>query len=138
MLKQDRVAGVVILLVCTGLFYEGWHYPTESKVFPLGLLIFLMIGAVIMIARPAKALEKEQGDNKKVYLTVILCVAYVSLVDFIGYFVATALFMTAFMAMVGLRSIRLYVATIIGINLGLYLLFVWQLKVPVPMGILFR
>ena len=119
MLKQDRVAGVVILLICTGLFYEGWHYPTESKVFPLGLLIFLMTGAVIMIARPAKALEKEQGDNKKVYLTVILCVAYVSLVDFIGYFVATALFMTGFMAMVGLRSIRLYVATIIGINLGL-------------------
>jgi putative tricarboxylic transport membrane protein len=137
-LKQDRVAGVIILLICTGLFYVGWDYPTESKAFPLGLLIFLMIGAVIMIARPSKALEKEQGDNKKVYLTVILCVAYVSLVDFIGYFVVTALFMIGFMAMMGLRSIRLYIAVIIGINLGLYLLFVWQLKVPIPKGTLFE
>ena len=138
MLKQDRIAGTIILLVCTGLFYEGWHYPNDSRIFPLGLLIFLMIGAIMMIARPAETSGKKQEGTKRVFFTICLCLAYVALVDFIGYFVTTALFMTCFMAMMGLRSIPLYVTTIVGVNVGLYLLFVWQLKVPVPMGLLFQ
>ena len=138
MLKQDRIAGIIILLVCTGLFYEGWHYPNDSRAFPLALLIFLMAGAIIMISRPAPSSGEKLGDIKKVFQAVFLCMAYVALVDFLGYFVVTTLFLAGFMAMTGLRSIRVYAAVIIGVNLGLYLLFVWQLKVPVPMGILFQ
>ncbi len=136
-LSQDRIAGAVLLLICTGLFYEGWRYPADSRLFPLGLLTFLMIGAIVMIVRPAAAPKGERGDPKKVILTTLLCVAYVALVEFIGFFVATAIFMTVFMAMLGLRKPLVYVAAIVGVNLGLYLLFVWQLKVPMPPGILF-
>jgi putative tricarboxylic transport membrane protein len=137
-LSQDRVAGAILLLICTGLFYEGWHYPADSRLFPLGLLTFLMIGAIVMIVRPAQALKGERGDTKKVLLTTLLCVAYVALVEVLGFFVATVLFMTVFMAMMGLRKPLIYLVAIVGVNLGLYLLFVWQLKVPIPIGILFQ
>lgn len=137
-LSQDRVAGVILLLICTGLFYEGWRYPADSRLFPLGLLTFLMIGAIVMIVRPAQAPKGERGEPKKVLLTTLLCVAYVALVEVFGFFVATALFITAFMAMMGLRKPLIYIAAIVGVNLGIYLLFVWQLKVPMPIGILFE
>ena len=137
-MKQDRVAGVILLLICTGLFYEGWRYPTDSRLFPLGLLTFLMIGAIVMIVRPAQSSKGERGEPKKILITTLLCVAYVALVEVIGFFVATALFMTLFMAMMGLRKPLIYIVSILGVNLGLYLLFVWQLKVPIPIGILFE
>ncbi len=137
-LSQDRVAGVILLLICTGLFYEGWRYPVDSRIFALSLLTFLMIGAIGMIVWPARAVKEERGDLKMVLLTTLLCVAYVALVEFIGFFVATALFLTLFMVMLGIRRPLTYIAAIGGVNLGLYLLFVWQLKVPVPAGILFQ
>lgn len=137
-LNQDRVAGAVLLLVCTGLFYEGWSYPPESRLFPLGLLIFLIIGAIILIVRPPRTSGGEGGDPKRVLQTTLLCLAYMVLVEFVGYFVATALFVAVFMAMMGIRKPFVYVAAIAGINIGLYLLFVWKLKVPVPIGILFE
>lgn len=137
-LSQDRVAGVILLLICTGLFYEGWRYPAESRLFPLGLLTFLMIGAIVMIVRPAQASKGERGEPKKILLTTLLCIAYVALVEILGFFVSTVLFMTVFMAMLGLRKPLIYIAAIVGVNLGLYLLFVWQLKVPIPIGILFE
>ena len=137
-LNQDRVAGVIILLICTGLFYEGWRYPAASRLFPLGLLAFLMIGAIVMIVRPAGAPKGERGEPKKVILTTLLCVAYVAMVEVLGFFVATAIFMTVYMAMLGLRKPLIFIAAIVGVNLGLYLLFVWQLKVPMPVGILFQ
>jgi putative tricarboxylic transport membrane protein len=137
-LNQDRVAGVILLLICTGLFYEGWRYPADSRLFPLGLLAFLMIGAIVMIVRPAEAFKGERGEPKKILLTTVLCIAYVALVEIVGFFVSTALFMAAFMLMVGIKRPLIYIAAIVGVNLGLYLLFVWQLKVPIPIGILFQ
>lgn len=138
MLKKDRVAGIVILLISTGLCYGGWSLPAGARVFPLALLTFIIIGSIVMIAKPSLEDQKEEGNTKKIYLTVFICAAYAALVEVIGYFIATALFMTVFMAMMGLRSIRLYLAVIIGVNICLYLLFIWQLKVPVPIGTLFQ
>lgn len=137
-LNRDRIAGVILLLICTAFFYEGWHYPADSRIFPLGLLAFLMAGAIVMIVRPGKASEGEGGDPQKVLWTTLLCLAYVGLVEVVGFFIATALFMTVFMAMLGLRKPVVYIAAIVGVNLGLYLLFVWQLKVPMPVGLLFE
>lgn len=136
--SQDRVAGVILLLICTGLFYEGWRYPADSRLFPLSLLTFLMIGAIVMIVRPAEASKGERGDPKRILLTTLLCIAYVALVEIVGFFVASALFMAVFMAMVGMRKPLIYIVAIVGVNVGLYLLFVWQLKVPIPIGILFE
>lgn len=136
-LNQDRVAGVIILLVCTWLFYEARLYPFESRVYPVGLLIFMMFSAIIMIAWPAKTSGKEEGNPKKILMTIMLCLAYVGMVEVLGYFLASAIFMAVFMAMMGLRNPLTYIVAIVGVNLGIYLLFVWKLNVPVPSGILF-
>ena len=116
---------------------DGAIRPTRGS-FPWVCSTFLMIGAIVMIVRPAEASKGERGEPKKVLLTTVLCVAYVALVEVVGFFVATALFMSVFMAMMGLRKPLIYIAAIVGVNLGLYLLFVWQLKVPMPIGILFE
>lgn len=138
MLNRDRIAGAAILLACTGLFYEAWGYPPDSRLFPLGLLAFLAAGAVVMIVRPARAPAEAGGAPKRIVQTLLLCLGYVALVEVLGYFFATALFMTGFMAMMGLRNPLIYIAAIAAVDACLYLLFVWQLKVPVPTGILFQ
>jgi hypothetical protein len=137
-LNRDRITGVIILLIGTGLFYEGLQYPNESRIFPLALLGLLMIGAIILIARAPRKEGEEGGQPKKVLLTTALCLAYVVLVEVLGFFLATSAFMAIFMAMMGIRRPIVYVTALAGINIAFYLLFVWQLNVPVPVGILFE
>lgn len=137
-MNGERLAGLGILLLCTALFYEGWRYPPDSRLYPLVLLSFLMLGAAIMVARPRPTSEEEKGSAAKALGAFAACGAYVFLVEPLGYFLATALFMLAMMAMVGLRRPLTFAVAVVGVNLGLYLLFVWQLKVPVPSGLLFQ
>lgn len=137
-LNRDRIAGLIILLISAGFFCEGWSYPFRSRLFPLALLTLLMIGAIILIVRSPRKEGEEGGEPKKVLLTTVLCVAYVALVEVLGYFVATSVFMAVFMAMMGIRKPLVYLLAITGINVAFYLLFVWQLKVPVPAGFFFE
>ncbi len=137
-MNRDRVAGLVILLLCSGLFYEGLRYPPDSRLYPLALLLFLMAGAVVMIVRGQPTAVEEQGRTRGALAAFAACTLYVVLVEPLGYFPATALFMAALMALMGLRRPITYVVAIGGINIALYLLFVSQLRVPVPAGLLLQ
>jgi hypothetical protein len=97
-----------------------------------------MIGAIVLIARHPRKEGEAGGEPKKVLLTTLMCVAYVALVEVLGYFAATSVFLGVFMAMMGIRKPLVYITAIVGINVALYLLFVWQLNVPVPVGIFFE
>ena len=58
------------------------------------------------------------------------------LVDFLGFFAASSLASVFFMIFFGLRNPIRILLVLIGLNAFIYGLFVWQLKIGLPTGIL--
>lgn len=129
-------------------FYKGASMPSSASLFPniVAGLVFLLSGT--MVARSltearhgrVKPAETEGGQQKLIVSRVILFTAsialYIYLIPRIGYFVATPLFMTV--TYLYLRAVGLVKALLIslGFSIFIYFLFVWFLKLPIPMGIL--
>lgn len=129
-------------------FYKGASMPKTASLFPniVTGLVFLLSGA--MVAKSLK--EAREGSGKpaetdvskqklivsRVILFTISIAMYIYLIPRIGYFIATPLFMTV--TYLYLRAVGIIKALFISLcfSLFIYLLFVWFLKLPIPLGIL--
>ena len=129
-------------------FYKGASMPSSASLFPniVAGLVFLLSGAMVVRSFTesrngrVKPVETEEGQPKLIvsrviFFTVSIAV-YIYFIPRIGYFIATPLFMTV--TYLYLRAVGLMKALLIslGFSLFIYFLFVWFLKLPIPMGIL--
>lgn len=122
MVKADFLTGIALILLSVYVIFESWRMPRleHLKVHPLsvpgivpaflGIVIFLF--AVILVARSILAGGHRLGlsaaaarrvlssaGNQRLLLTAILCIGYAGfLVGRIPYWLATGLFVFAFMA----------------------------------------
>jgi len=129
-------------------FYKGASMPSSASLFPniVAGLVFLLSGAMVVRSlkevRDGKGVpDKQEGAQQKpiisrvIFFTVSIAL-YIYLIPGIGYFIATPLFMTV--AYLYLRAAGIMKAMIISLcfSLFIYFLFVWFLKLPIPLGIL--
>jgi len=139
---------VPILIICVWLYSVAANFPEESRRYPQLLLI--AIGAMAVIETLSKAIKMNKSvDNLepvtkqspavliRVLTVAAMCVVYVYLVDLLGFFSSTAVFSIALMYYLGLRKIKTLISVAVGLNLGVYLLFVAFLRIAMPRGILF-
>lgn len=155
MLKQlhhDVYAGIVILAVSIYFLVQAREFPERAALFPnliLGLFIFfailLLINGVRKMALQKRDLDVPAADEeerltismiKMPILILVVVTAYVFLINVLGFFVSTALFMVGILYMLQLRSLKMYLLTIIFTLLFIYLLFVKLLHVFLPTGLL--
>jgi hypothetical protein len=61
---------------------------------------------------------------------------YAFLIEFLGFFSATSLASVFFMLFFGLRSYVRILMVLVGLNVFIYILFVWQLRISLPSGLL--
>ena len=115
------------------------RYP----LFVLGLMVFLTLLLAIntFIIKPKNSEEDKEEDQFKgnlygqFFLIMALSAVYVILIDIIGFFVTTAIYL--FVTMVTLKSsIKWSIVVSILFPVFLYLIFVSFSKVPVPKGFL--
>lgn len=66
-----------------------------------------------------------------------MILAYTLLLDKIGFFVTSAVFMVIMSLWMGYRKIQFIAVTVVGLLGFIYWLFVFQLNVVLPSGILF-
>ena len=111
--------------------------------FVLGLMVFLTLLLAIntFLIKPKNSEEDKEEDQFKgnlygqFFLIMALSAVYVILIDIIGFFVTTAIYL--FVTMVTLKSsIKWSIVVSILFPVFLYLIFVSFLKVPVPKGFL--
>ena len=69
---------------------------------------------------------------------LLVVVAYAGLLEIIGFFPSTILFLGGYLWYGGVRDWRVLVGVVVGLNLFIYLLFIVQLNVPLPAGQLFE
>jgi len=142
---QDLVIGILVMAL--GIFM--WTYTMGPRVsdanksfsrFVLALFIGLgLILTVISIVNGKKPRGKEVSikEFRNPMIMYLLIIVYVLLMTKLGFFSASILFMPAVMLYMGYRKPIPLVCVTAGMLAFIYVLFVVQLKVKLPDGILF-
>ena len=146
MRKYDKFLTIGLFILEAFYFFLIKQLPEKAARYPLfvlGLMVFLTLLLAIntFIIKPKNAEEDKEEDQFKgnlygqFFLIMALSAVYVILIDIIGFFVTTAIYL--FVTMVTLKSnIKWSIVVSILFPVFLYLIFVSFLKVPVPKGFL--
>lgn len=153
-IHQDVFVSLVFIFISIFLYYKTFNLIEDAALFPRILLIlFAVFGVLILLMgiKKTKALKNGEtvgyeGDEaplnpgvlKSPLMTLLIVAGYVFLMSVIGFFPATILFMAVFLAYMQVKSWKVFTFTIAGLNLFIYLVFVLQLNVQLPVGIFFE
>ena len=149
MKRSDVGVVAFVYAICLLCFVLTMDLPEEAQTYPLCLIAGLFILNTIYIGRALLAYSREKSmeddisvsfgsfQPRQFFGSVALGVLYMVLLWLIGFYIATILYLAA--AMLFLRVPRLHIAITSGVMLGIiYAVFTLFLKVPLPVGLLFR
>ena len=145
MRKYDKFLTIGLFILEAFYFILIKQLPPKAARYPyfvLGLMVFLTLLLAIntFLIKPKNTEDKEEDQFKgnlygQFFLIMALSAVYVILIDIIGFFVTTAIYL--FVTMVALKSsVKWSIVVSILFPIFLYLIFVSFLKVPVPRGFL--
>ena len=145
MRKYDKFLTIGLFILEAFYFILIKQLPPKAARYPyfvLGLMVFLTLLLAIntFLIKPKNTEDKEEDQFKgnlygQFFLIMALSAVYVILIDIIGFFVTTAIYL--FVTMIVLKSnIKWNIVVSILFPIFLYLVFVSFLKVPVPRGFL--
>ena len=145
MRKYDKFLTIGLFILEAFYFLLIKQLPPKAARYPyfvLGLMVFLTLLLAIntFLIKPKNTEDKEEDQFKgnlygQFFLIMALSAVYVILIDIIGFFVTTAIYL--FVTMVALKSsVKWSIVVSILFQIFLYLIFVSFLKVPVPRGFL--
>ena len=110
-----RILAGIIILLSFAMFIEAWYNERKNR-------------------------KVQQGSNEpihgfRVFVFAALIALYVILIKPLGYFVVTPLFLIV--ALSYLKATQLWKSVLIalGFTFFCYMLFVWFLNLPIPMGL---
>jgi hypothetical protein len=102
------------------------------------LLICISSAGVLWRALRSPALADEsfvsRGELKKVLTVLVPSIVYVGLVAYLGFYVASTLFIAYFMRQLGKYSWIMVVLISVGVNVAFFLTFEIWFSVPLPKG----
>ena len=146
MKKTDIGVVAFMYAVCAFFYVYSFDLSESSKSYPLftiALLFGLTTLYLVQMILAAKKYGVESGADsvfagflpKQFILSVVLTLAYVFLVDVLGFFTATTLFMIASFVYLKVPVLHSVIA-LVSMDLLIYLAFVLFLGVRLPAGIL--
>lgn len=143
----DAIASIVIFLIGVVMMVDNYRVGAswamdgpQSGYFPFRIGVILCIAAVIVLL---KALFGKNRNHetfvswnrfKLVLLVLLPTVVYVGATQFIGIYVASAIFIAAFMRVMDKRSWLKVLLISMGVSVTLFWLFEIQFMVPLPKG----
>jgi putative tricarboxylic transport membrane protein len=143
----DAIAAFVVFLVGVVMMVDnhrigaGWAPDgPESGYFPFRIGVILCIASVVVLLKSliGKGRDREifvpWKKFKLVLLVLLPTMLYVLAIEFIGIYVASALFIGAFMRVMDKYSWAKTILIGIGTSLVLFWLFEMQFLVPLPKG----
>lgn len=143
--KKELIFSSVVTLLTVGLLIRAFLYPRDSSQFPRFLMVLQLLFSLLLLVRalriPATASSFKPKNQAFKSLAVPFQVfvstsLYLIMIDFLGYFVATALFLCGTMFWFGTRKLLVVLSVTAGFMLVIYALFVLFIGVRLPTGIL--
>lgn len=141
---SKRITGIVLLLLATGYLWMASQIQIsrfvkmtqviDSRLFPILLGIALAILALLLIFKP----DQEDGAfSPRSWFSVLTILAsiiiYAYLIVPLGYMLATAILLIAQFVLLGAKPLWAIIVAV-AVSVGLYLVFVYGLHVPLPLG----
>lgn len=146
-MNSDLKFGVVLLIFC--LIFWFLIIPTQvagarEASYPRFVIIWLGITSILLILKSWKGdLEKNSKglQNKKgilrVSLIVMISFVYILMLDFLGFFSSSIIFLAVLMLSFQVRDWKVVIGVPLMFLLFVYFLFEKLLVFPLPRGILF-
>ena len=147
----DVIVSIFLIMVSAYVFVDARRFPADSGMGPMICSVLLVIGSLFILYAGLKKtrefrknaatemVEKKRTEVKELgvsFVSLAFCVGYVLLIPRLGFFVSTTIFMIAFMLYLNVRNYALILIITLGLNVILYFLFITQLNVRLPQGIL--
>jgi len=141
----DGWAGGFVALIGFIAIYAAWpldfwsDYGPGAGFFPLALGSGLVLmGAAVAVSAwlRREGASRFDGQLRKPLVVAGALAAYLAVLDFLGFAIATALFLFTLIHWVESRKAWLALTLAVSITLGLHLVFDTLLKTALPLGIL--
>jgi len=146
--KIDISVGSVLCVLSVAIFLYAGTYKGSGvsnygpNVFPQFLAVMLFITSVLLIVNAVKG--KSQTDLEGINLagfirtsiTVGISIAYLIVMQFIGFFVSTFIFLYVMIQYLGQKSLVTRLISSFAVSIIVYLIFKDFLKIPLPSGFL--
>lgn len=133
------VAFGLLVIVSNYRIGAGWSDTgPQAGYFPLRMGVFILIASIAVIYQAIRRNDRssfvDREQLKLVSIVFFPLVVYVGVLEFLGIYVASALFIGLFMRFVGKFAWWKAVVVGVGINLVLFWVFEVQFLVPLPKG----
>lgn len=145
-LHSDMLIGLAMFIFSIIFLILSAQMPSDPALFPKLILTILIIFSILIIwSGVAKtwAAEKQGVKHTPIFkhtrgplVTFIALCLYIALINILGFFAASSIIAIFFMIYFGVRSYIQVMLVLIIMNTFIYLLFVWQLRIALPTGLL--
>lgn len=144
----NRASGIITLILSLVLLFSTATFPDRAEsaaLYVRFLAVCLMLFSVIFIADTFLKSAKDKDKNRVVVwikapreflIAMVSLIIYVVSLKFIGFFPASIIFMPVLGYLLGFKKKVPLILGSIGLMAFIYLVFVYLLTVPVPMGFL--
>lgn len=137
----DVIIGVVVLIFLGTLFAQVPEIPEISRGYPLGLLIIATVMTLFLLIRNALRLKGDEEvetkaleQAKTIAPYCLMIIAYIWLLNKLGYIISTVVFMIASLLFLKLKNKVLMIVLAVVVTCLLYYVFTNFLVVVLPKG----
>ena len=148
----ESVVALVFLVFGAGVMWDSWRIGArwaedgpQAGYFPFYIGVFIVVSALVILYTALRMSPEEGGapfvewGQLKMVLTIMIpSVIYVALIDnpwfSLGIYVPSALFIAAFMRILGKYAWLKTAAVSIGVVVAFFLMFEVWFQVPLPKG----
>ena len=135
-MNASRLSAIVLILFSGFFFYIAGAYPAEAALFPRALLVGIMLLSIVLIVRSYQfdAYKAKLRMNQKMQVAscALAAAVYVASMPYIGYYVASALFILFFAFILRFQNKVVPVVVAVSFPLIVYVVFEVLLNIPVP------
>lgn len=112
----------------------------SSRYFPLIVLGLVAILTIVMILNAIHKPVPEynfEGGARALFIAASLLV-YILVICIVGFYIASPIYMAVTMYLLGQRNKKVIIFVPLAVTLFIYVTFTIVMKIPVPMGLLFK
>lgn len=140
----ECIAALVVLAASAAGVVESLGFRNQSAIMPLAITVlacalsavWLMTSAVAVFRGTGERVEPNRQEMVKLGIICVAAVAYIILMERIGFFTTTLVIVPALAFASGYRNAKILAAATIGFVVILYAVFRGLLSVPLPEDIL--
>jgi len=137
---KDQIVSIIIFILSITGYLMARNFPAGPDIFPKSICIGMIVLSFFLMLFSTMGLSKEKKEDKKKYyfqvlLVVIISLMYYFLIEPVGYFIITPVYLAAVSYALKYRKIKIIIFYPIIVTAFLFLTFRVFLKVPLPMGL---